>query len=115
MELKIKELKKKIEEQENENVRLFKIFEYKMHKEEMQPIIQEWREGSVKLKALLNELHQLEIKERNERVANEENVKETKTFINGYGEATNKYITSTTYERAEKRRQKEVLSFMGNR
>lgn len=107
------ELKQKIEDQKQENIRLYSIFQYNMHKEEMQPLIQQWREGSTKLKSLDEELYQLEKKERDERRANE--TRETKTFINGYGEATNKYITSSTYERAEKRRQKEVLSFMGNR
>lgn len=107
------ELKGKIEEQEKENIGLFNIFQYRLHEETMQPIIKQWREGSVKLKVLIDELYELEIKEHNERILNEENKKETKTFVNGYGEATNKYITSSTYERAEKRRQKEILSFIG--
>lgn len=81
----------------------------------MQPLIQEWHKGSSRLKALLDELYQLNIKERDEMLINEDNRTETKTFINGYGEATKKYITSSTYERAEKRRQKEILSFMGRR
>jgi len=50
-EMRIKELKKEIEEQGEENVRLFKIFEYKTYKEEMQPILQQWREGSKKNKS----------------------------------------------------------------
>jgi predicted HNH restriction endonuclease len=109
------ELQKQIKEQEQENIRLFKTFEYSMHKEESQPAIQEWREGSYKLKSLLKELYAIEDQERLERIAKQQNEKQEKTFINGFGEATNKYITSSTYERAEKRRQKEILSFMGNR
>jgi len=107
------ELKQKIEDQKAENIRLYSIFQYNMHKEEMHPLIQQWREGSTKLKALDEELYQLEKKECDEKRANEP--KETRTFINGFGEATNKYITSSTYDRAERRRQKEVLAFMGNR
>lgn len=107
------ELKQKIEEQERENIRLFNVFQYGLHDEEMQPFINEWREGSKKLRALDDELYKQEMKEREERTANKENKNETKTFINGYGEATSKYITSLTYERAEKRRQKEILSFIG--
>jgi hypothetical protein len=109
------ELKQKIEEHKQENIRLYNIFQYRLHDEEMQTLINQWREGSAKLKALDNELNQLEMKERDEKLASKGNKQETKTFINGYGESTNKYITSSTYERAEKRRQKEVLSFMGNR
>lgn len=109
------ELKQKIENQKAENIRLYNIFQYNMHKEEMQILIEQWREGSTKLKALDIELYKLEKKERDEILIKQNSKQETKSFINGYGEATDKYITSTTYEKAEKRRQKEVLSFMGNR
>lgn len=111
--MRIEELKQKIEEQKEENVKLFKIFEYKMHKEEMQPIIQQWRKGSTKIKALLNELYQLEIKECNERKVNEDNKNESKTFVNGYGEATKREITCSTYTRTEKSNAKAMLSFIG--
>ena len=109
------QLKTQIKEQEEKNISLFGIFQYRLHDKEMQLHVTEWREGSTKLRTLLNELYQLENKERDERLANEDNRKETKTFVNGYGEATNKYITSSTYERVERRRQKAVLSFMGSR
>lgn len=145
------ELQKQIKEQENKNIKLFKIFQYRMQDKEMQPIIQEWREGCKKLRILNNKLEVMELKERAEKLINEDNkkeimilinnlistdmlnflnnycnankklscfeseeqVKEEKTFINGYGEATKKYITSSTYERAERRRQKEIISFLG--
>lgn len=110
-----KELKQKIEEQEKENISLFNIFQYRLHEEIMQPIIKQWREGSKKIKDLLDELYQLEMKERDERISNEVNKKEVKTFINGYGEATNRHITSSTYNRAMKRNKKEIVSFLGNR
>lgn len=145
------ELQKQIKEQENKNIKLFKIFQYRMQDKEMQPIIQEWREGCKKLRILNNKLEVMELKERAEKLINEDNkkeimilinnlistdmlnflnnycktneklncfegkerVKEEKTFINGYGEATKKYITSSTYERAERRRQKAIISFLG--
>lgn len=111
------ELKQKIEEQERENINLYNIFKYRLQEEEMQPLVNQWRVGSKKLRELDNELFELEKKERDNIIVQEENTKakETKTFINGYGEATKRYITSSTYERAEKRRQKEILSFIGNR
>lgn len=109
------QLQNQIKEQEEKNINLFNIFQYRLHEEEMQPLIQEWREGSKKVKALLDELYKIEMKERDEKLAKEDNSNKTKTFVNGYGEATNKYITSSTYEKAERRRQKEILSFMGRR
>lgn len=36
-----------------------------------------------------------------------------KTFVNSYGEATTREITSSTYKRAEKRRQKELEKWLG--
>lgn len=36
-----------------------------------------------------------------------------KTFVNSYGEATRREITTETYKRAEKRRRKKVLRNMG--
>lgn len=35
-------------------------------------------------------------------------VQERKTFVNGFGEATRREITSSTYKRAQKRLQKEI-------
>jgi predicted HNH restriction endonuclease len=109
------QLQQQIKEQEAKNISLFEIFQYRLHDKEMQPIITEWREGSAKLRTLLNELYKIEDKERDEKLATQDNKKETKTFVNGYGEATKKYITSSTYERAERSRLKAVSSFMGNR
>jgi predicted nucleic acid-binding Zn-ribbon protein len=108
----IKELRKKIEEQKEQNIKLYEIFQYKEYKEEMQPVIEQWREGSKKLKELLNKLYELERKEKASLKAIN---KETQTLINGFGEATEREITSSTYERADKRMQKEIMCFMGNR
>ena len=40
---------------------------------------------------------------------------EKKTFVNGYGEATSREITSTTYERAQKRLMKSVEGWLTGR
>ena len=40
-------------------------------------------------------------------------IKTKKPFINAFGEATKRYVTSTTYERAEKRNSKEIMKFIG--
>jgi hypothetical protein len=103
----INELKQKIKKQEEENIKLYNIFQYRLHEEIMQPVITQWRDGSVKLKALCNELYKIETKEREEGITNKENKKETKTYAN------QRYITCSTYERADKRMQKEILLFMG--
>ncbi|MEX0598491.1 MAG: hypothetical protein WD512_18560 [Candidatus Paceibacterota bacterium] len=108
--MEIKELKKKIEEQKEKNINLFGIFQYKLHEREMQPLIEEWREGSKLLKSMFKELHELEEKERSNTV----NMKEDKkVFVNGFGEATRREITCSTYEKAQKRHSKAMLSFIG--
>ena len=40
---------------------------------------------------------------------------EKKTFVNGYGEATHRYITTSTYERAQKRAMKSVDGWLSGR
>ncbi len=38
---------------------------------------------------------------------------EKKTFVNGFGEATTRYVTTATYERQQKRLGKQIASFLG--
>lgn len=109
------QLQKQIKEQEEKNISLFKIFQYRLQEKEMQPLIQEWREGSSRLKALDEELYKIIKQERDQEETLQNKTNINKTFINGYGEATNRYIATSTYERAEKRRQKEIISFLGRR
>ena len=40
---------------------------------------------------------------------------EKKTFVNGYGEATHRYITTGTYERAQKRAMKSVDGWLSGK
>lgn len=47
------------------------------------------------------------------RKLDEQDNPEEKPFVNGYGEATNRYITSASYERGQRRREKEFASFFG--
>lgn len=37
----------------------------------------------------------------------------SETFVNGYGEATKREITSASYKRSQKRLEKQLLSFVG--
>lgn len=41
------------------------------------------------------------------------NPKPVHTFVNGFGEATRRYITNDTYDRAQRRLEKEVKGFLG--
>lgn len=100
------ELKRRIKEQQDANTKLYNIFENRIYDKEMQTFVDEWRAGSRKLKEMLAELKELELKEVKE-------VKNSpKTFVNSYGEATSREITSLTYARAEKRLQKQIMNFL---
>jgi hypothetical protein len=111
----IKELKMKIEEQKEKNIKLYKSIPLATHEDPLnkkaEPILTEWREGSKLLKSMIKELQELESRENNNIV----NTKENKVFVNGFGEATKREITCSTYEKAEKRNSKLILSFMGSR
>lgn len=39
-------------------------------------------------------------------------IESVKPFVNGFDEATDRYITCSTYERSQKRLEKEIASFM---
>ncbi len=52
--------------------------------------------------------------EARSKQANSEPV-EKKTFVNGYGEATHREITSSTYERAQKRLVKSVDGWLSGK
>ena len=105
--MNIDNLKKAIKEQREQNISLFKIFQYRLHEREMQPTIEEWREGSNKIKAMIKELQILESKD-----VKKENKDIVKVFINGYGEATNREITNSLYQRNQKRLAKDILNFI---
>lgn len=115
--MKIEELKMRIKEQKEQNIILYKSIPLPTHEDPLNrkadPILTEWRKGSKILKSMIKELHELEVKENNE---NKTNLKENgKVFVNGFGEATKRNITCSTYEKSQKRNEKAILSFMGSR
>lgn len=107
----INELKKDIKKQREINIELFNSIPVASHEdpnnEKAQPILAEWRKGSENLKFMLKQLQELESKEN---IKIEEN---RETFVNGFGEATKRYVTNQTYNRMNKRNQKSILSFLG--
>ena len=109
--MNIEELRQATLKQRNDNIRLYKTFQHRLHEEDMQPIVNEWRSGSIRLKELLKQLSELE----SEETKNKTNGAVNKKHINGYGEATGREITSSTYIRAERRLSKEIMSFVGGR
>lgn len=116
--MSIEELKKEIEEQRKQNIELYNSIRWcPTHDDPLnkkaEPILAEWREGSKKLKGLIEELQELELDNKNKNKSITEEV--NKTFVNGYGEATKRNITCNTYERTEKRNSKAILSFIGGR
>lgn len=104
-----KQLETEIATQKKENAELYAIFQYRLNDVEMQPLIEKWREGSRRLKELISQLNQIKDKERELKP---HRVMITKTFVNSYGEATKREITSATYERANKRLSKEIMNFI---
>ena len=99
--MSIEELKLEINNQQEENTRLYEIFQYRLHEENMQPLINDWRAGSKRLKELLNRLYDLE------------QVKKKITGNNVINEKQAREITSSTYIRADRRLSKEIMSFIG--
>ena len=78
------------------------------------------RENRKKINALLDKSRKLrkerskaqdrEIKEYHDK--HPEQFENNHTFVNGFGEATHRYITSQTYERAMKRNEREIQNRM---
>ena len=100
----IEELKQAINSQREENIKLYEVFQYRLQEKDIQPLICEWRNGSNRLKKLLNQLSELEKEEREKQSVNKTRV---------YEKPVGREITSSTYIRADKRMQKEIMSFVG--
>ena len=88
----IERLDKEIHEQREENFGLYSIFQYRLQEEVM--------------KLLISKRNML-IQSKEPSFTNKK-----KTFVNGYGEATKREITSSTYTRAEKRLSKQIMNFV---
>lgn len=72
------------------------------------------RKAAARYSALMNEsMRRLQSKPARNAVASTAKPKPAHTFVNGFGEATTRYITSGTYEHARKRAEKDVLRNMG--
>ena len=99
-------LEEKIKAQVAENTRLYKIFEYKMYLDEMQPLIDEWRAGSKKVREMTAELNA-------SRPIRTGATAESKTFVNGWGEATSREIKTAAYTRAQTKLSNEIMRFVG--
>lgn len=111
--MEINRLKEDIKKQREINLELFNSIPTPSHEdpcnEKAEVILKQWRNGSNKLKSLLRELQELELTKK--KSANDSD-KESKTFINGFKEATKREITCNTYERMKKRMEKEILAFI---
>ena len=55
----VEQLEAEISVQREENIRLFSVFQYRLHEDEMQPLIEKWREGSKRIKELIIQRNQL--------------------------------------------------------
>lgn len=106
--MKIERLEKKINDYRQQLAELtgkYRTFElpseyYEIHRKR-QNAEKQWREQLEKL-----------VRQKADALGNE-TVNANKTFVNADGEATTRYITSATYERAIKRTQKDVEAFIG--
>ena len=109
--MEIKELKKKIEEQRERNIKLFNSIPLATHEDPLNKkadlILTEWRKGSKIFKSMIEKLQELESNNTTNKKENK------KVFVNGFGEASKREITCSTYEKLQKRNSKAILSFIG--
>lgn len=109
--IEINKLKNDIKTQKEINMELFNLIPIPSHEDpenkKAEKILKQWRNGGKKLKTLLNKLQNIELNNH----VNEFN-KESKTFINSFGEATKREITCNKYEKTQKSMEKEILNFI---
>ncbi len=111
LEGKIKANEAKIEKLSKQNETIY--YSVPAHDFE-NPKWDKWRANSKVITALKRENGQMEIRRGQIRIEIEP--KQKKAFVNGYGEATRREITTSTYKRAQKRLEKEFdLWFKGRR
>jgi hypothetical protein len=73
-----------------------------------------YRKAQARYSELQSEsMRRLQAKAARNVAASATRAKPTHTFVNGFGEATSRYITNATYERALRRTEKEVQGFLG--
>ena len=73
----------------------------------------QWNTNDKKLRRMKTNIETARAKQREAQREALSKIKTKKPFINAFGEATKRYVTSTTYERAEKRNSEEIMKFIG--
>lgn len=75
-----------------------------------------YRKAQARYSELQNEsMRRLQAKAARKAATSATKPKPTHAFVNGFGEATSRYVTTGTYERALKRTEKEVRGVLGSR
>ena len=95
----INELKVEIDKQRAHNIELYKAVPCAAQESQA---LTEWREGSKRIKQLTRELNELLDKQKPVAVVANKSI-----------EKTERYITCSTYENAQRRQSKEIMSFIG--
>lgn len=73
-----------------------------------------YRKAQARYSELQNEsMRRLKANSARNAAASTAKPKPARTFVNSFGEATRRYVTTGTYERARKRAEKDVLRNMG--
>ena len=73
----------------------------------------QWNTNDKKLRKMKTKIETARAKQREAQREALSKIKTKKPFINAFGEATKRYVTNTTYENAQKRRDKEIMKFIG--
>jgi len=73
----------------------------------------EWNDLKVIANAIRDKGIEKSVKEREKKRKQQKEQPVTKTFVNSYGEATTREITSSTYKRQQKRLNKQIMSMLG--
>ena len=73
----------------------------------------QWNTNDKKLRRMKTNIETARAKQREAQREALSKIKTKKPFINGFGEATKRYVTNTTYENAQKRNDKEIMKFIG--
>lgn len=69
----------------------------------------QWNANNAKLRKMKNTIENAKAKQREAQ----RKAETKKPFINSFGEATKRYVTSTTYERQQKKQLKEIMKYIG--
>lgn len=101
---RIKKLEQKIKTLQDESIQVLKSRE-----NSFDPTPQRYYEIAREVRGLKDERLELD-KKRAEIIRSKRSQQETKTFVNSFGEATKREITSASYERAQRRLDKQIWS-----